>query len=164
MAEGSMTRKWILWVLTIALVAALAGLIFRARKLEKAQSPEEAALKGVQESATTPIRVYSPEELKIVKASVWFNSGVATHQISLRNSGSRPYCRVCFGVSYLDPAGKTLMTRRHVSEDEVTPGSEVKKVEMSIKGMPATATSAEVAIQFAEIGGECGRRSADERR
>lgn len=145
-----MIRKSLFWGLTLVLVVALVSLILRGRKIEKQQASR--AVSVTQESKSTPIKVLSPRELEIVDSTVQQNSRQAPGSaFGIRNNGAVPYSRIDVEFIFLDGRGRVTEKKRHLIDQTVMPGAEIKIVK---EALPASAAELKILILSAEIGSE----------
>jgi hypothetical protein len=106
-----MLRRSLFWGLTVVLIAALAGLILRGRRLEKTQAQQPTAVVHNYKASAT--RVLAPAELEILSASMKVAGSTAHNQIDIRNNGKLPYREIQLKIFYLDDSGKMLAVRTH---------------------------------------------------
>jgi hypothetical protein len=144
-----MLRRSLLWGLTVVLIAALASLIMRGRRLEKeAQKPVDIVRK-LKPSATS---VLAPEELEILGSSMKLKGNTAHNQIEIRNSGKLPYKEIQLRIDYFDNSGKMIAVRNHSIAGTVMPGSTLKATDIPIENIPGSATRFRISILRADIG------------
>jgi hypothetical protein len=146
-----MFRKSLFWGLTIVLVAALASLIIRGRRLEREQADQP--LPVVRQVQPSPIRVISPQDLEIEGSTMQQPSAdSAVHEVEIRNSGNVSYSAIQLEFTYLDKTGKFLATRKHTLERvDIKPGQSFSSTGIPIQGVPGAASRCRVSILSADL-------------
>jgi hypothetical protein len=151
-----MIRKSLFWGLTLVLVVALINLIIRSRRLEKQQAQQRVEV--VRESKATPTRVFSPQDLQIIKAGMQLEkrSGkekttAARHELEIRNSGNVVYSDIQLEFDYVSSKGKVLATRMQLIPQEILPGATLNIPDVQVTDVPASAADSKVVIISADL-------------
>jgi hypothetical protein len=125
--QRSPLRKYLFYGLTLVLVSALIFLVIQGRRLEKEQMRQGNG--NIQKFKSTPIRVLSPQDLKILNASMTLESAnvpgglpVARHSIEINNAGTVPYCEIQLRLDYLDANGEVIASIPYGIKDSIPPG------------------------------------------
>jgi hypothetical protein len=151
-----MIRKSLFWGLTLVLVVALISLIVRGRRLEKEQAQQ--MVEVVRESKATPIRVFAPRDLQVIRASMQLEKDpgdndkirAARHEVEIRNSGSLPYSDIQLKFNYTSRNGRELATRTQSIPQKILPGTTLN-TEATLTDIPASTADSQVAIISADL-------------
>ena len=151
-----MIRKSLFWGLTLVLAVALMSLIIRGHRLEKEQARQ--MVEVVRESKASPTRVFAPQDLQIIQASMQLekdsgnkeNGRAVRHKIEIRNSGNVPYANILLRLYYVSRSGKELATTTYLVSQRILPGATLS-TEALVADIPASTVDSRVAIISADL-------------
>lgn len=153
-----MIRKSFFFGLTLVLVVALVTLILQGRKQEKLQASQKSEV--IKESASSPIRVYEPSDLEIIRPTADFAkksdgktfSLGAGHGIEILNKGKVPYREILLALYYTDLKGKQVATKTYLIRKPLLPETSLKITDIPADSLPSSAKNFDIAILHADLG------------
>jgi hypothetical protein len=154
---GFMIRKYMFAGLTLALIATLAFLIIRSRKIEKQQ--ESRVKEVIQESKPSPTRVLAPREIKIIQGKMALfrlspekaAAQSAQHEIEIRNLGRASYSGIQLRLEYLNSIGKTVATKAYSINKALSPGGTLNLSGIKIDNLPVSISDCKIIIISADL-------------
>jgi hypothetical protein len=154
--QRSHLRKYLFYGLTLVLVSALIFLVIQGRRMEKEQTRQ--GNDKIQKFKSTPIRVLSPPDLKILNASMTLEpadvSGelpVARHNFEIYNAGTVAYCKIQLRLSYVDANGEVIASIPYSIEDSIPPGDTLVSNDVLIQKIPDAAVECLPSIVYGDF-------------
>jgi len=154
--QRSPLRKYLFYGLTLVLVSALVFLVIQGRRMEKEQMLQ--GNENIQKFRSTPIRVLSPPDLKILNASMTLEpanvSGVvpvARHNIEIYNAGTVPYCEIKLRLDYLDTNGEVIASMPYDIKDSIPPGGTLASIDVLMQKIPDAAVECRPSIVYGDF-------------
>lgn len=153
-----MIRRSLFFGLTLVLVVALVALILQGRREEKLQANQKSEV--IKESAASPIRVYAPADLEIVRSTVEFGKKSdptatalnAHHEVEILNRGQVPYRQIQLAFDYADATGKHLATKDYLLSSTILPSASLKVPDIAVDSIPLSSIDFKITILRADIG------------
>ena len=156
-----MIRRQIFFGLTLVLLAIVIFLLLRGRKADKEWEEQNLKTEEVQNAPSSPTRVLTPRDLKLVQANVAFvptsdeiegkSSVEAHHDIVVQNSGDDAYGGLRLRLEYLDRNGKVLVDRIHVVDESLSSRETLRLENIAINDLPDGLTDCRVSIISAAL-------------
>jgi hypothetical protein len=152
-----MIRRSLFFGLTLVLIVALVTLILQGRRQEKLQANKKVEV--IKESTASPIRVYAPSDLEIVRSTVEFgkkSNGTtsaldARHEIEILNRGKVPYREIRLAFEYIDTKGKPLTTKTYSVSRTLLPATSLKVPDIMMDSLPLSAIDFKISILHADL-------------
>ena len=152
-----MIRKSLFFGLTLALIVALVTLILQGRRQEKLQANKKVEV--IKESTASPIRVYAPADLEIVRSTVEFgkkSDGTtstlnARHEIEILNRGKMPYREILLAFDYIDMKRKPLTRKTYSLGRTLLPATSLKIPDILVDSLPLSAISFKISVLHADL-------------
>jgi len=147
--------------ITVILFVALVFLILRGRSEEKELEAQNIRL--IEEVASEPqssVRAILPRDLQIVEAEVsWTRNPdddeddiTAHHDITIRNIGGGNFISLWLRLEYIDGTGRPVEIRTHEVDGDLHPKGTLRVSDITIDGLPYTASDFNATILSADLG------------
>lgn len=154
--QRSQLRKYLFYGLTLVLASALVFLVIQGRRLEKEQMRQ--GNENIQKFKSTPIRVLSPQDLKILNATMTLEpanvSGelpVARHNIEIYNAGTVSYCDIQLRLDYLDANGEVIASIPYGIKDSIPPGDTLVSNDVWMQKIPDATVECRPSIVYGDF-------------
>ena len=156
-----MIRRQIFFGLTLVLIAVVIFLLLRGRNADKEWEEQNMKAEETQSAPSSPTRVLTPRDLKLVQANVSFapasegaeekGSVTAHHDITVQNSGDDAYGGLRLRLEYLDRNGKVLVDKIHAVGESLSARETLRLEDIAINDLPDGMTDCRVSIISADL-------------
>jgi hypothetical protein len=154
--QRSQLRKYLFYGLTLVLLSALIFLVIQGRRLEKEQVRQGNA--NIQKFKSTPIRVLSPQDLKILNASMTLEPAnvpgelpAARHNFEIYNAGTVSYSEIQLRLDYLDAHGEVIASIPYDIKDSIPPGGTLVSNDILIQTIPDATVECRPSIVYGDF-------------
>ena len=153
-----MFRRQLFYGITLVLLVVIIFLLLRGRSAEKNRATQNIKLEQISSEQPSPVRAILPRDLEIVEAGVsWTrnpdekNASVASHDITISNTGSGSYVSLLLRVEYINEAGRLVESRTHEVKEALPPGGKLRLTDITINGLPDVVSDFRAAILSADL-------------